>query len=140
MPRPPHLRPALKTTAVQRAPAPIAHLPDAFTLFSDIGNHPFASVGRRRTTHVSDVVEQRGVRIGVDLHSAVGRDLTMQILSGLGAECHGFRRVETFIAVDTEAGPLVPVLRDADALSLGDIEKAIGRRLPRGCDTYGGET
>lgn len=44
-----------------------------------------------------------GFRIGVDLHSAVGRDLTMQILSGLGAECHGFRRVETFIAVDTEA-------------------------------------
>lgn len=44
-----------------------------------------------------------GFRIGVDLHSAVGRDLTMRILSGLGADCHGFRRVESFIAVDTEA-------------------------------------
>jgi phosphomannomutase len=45
----------------------------------------------------------KGLRIGIDLHSAVGRDLTMSILSGLGAECHPFRRVEQFIAVDTEA-------------------------------------
>lgn len=45
----------------------------------------------------------KGARIGIDLHSAVGRDLTMRILRGLGAEVHPFRRVETFIAVDTEA-------------------------------------
>jgi phosphomannomutase len=45
----------------------------------------------------------KGLRIGVDLHSAVGRDLTVRILRGLGADCHAFRRVETFIAVDTEA-------------------------------------
>lgn len=45
----------------------------------------------------------KGLRIGIDLHSAVGRDLTVRILSGLGAECHPFRRVERFIAVDTEA-------------------------------------
>lgn len=45
----------------------------------------------------------KGLRIGVDLHSAVGRDLTLRILSGLGADCHPFRRVETFVAVDTEA-------------------------------------
>lgn len=44
-----------------------------------------------------------GLRIGVDLHSAVGRDLTVRILRGLGADCHAFRRVETFVAVDTEA-------------------------------------
>lgn len=45
----------------------------------------------------------KGLRIGIDLHSAVGRDLTLGILRGLGADCHAFRRVETFIAVDTEA-------------------------------------
>lgn len=45
----------------------------------------------------------KGSRIGIDLHSAVGRDLTMRIFRGLGADCHPFRRVETFIAVDTEA-------------------------------------
>jgi len=44
-----------------------------------------------------------GLRIGVDLHSAVGRDLTLAIFEGLGASCHPFRRVESFIAVDTEA-------------------------------------
>jgi phosphomannomutase len=44
-----------------------------------------------------------GLRIGVDLHSAVGRDLTVRILRGLGADCHPFRRVERFVAVDTEA-------------------------------------
>jgi len=45
----------------------------------------------------------KGVRIGIDLHSAVGRDLTQRIFRGLGADCHPFRRVEKFIAVDTEA-------------------------------------
>jgi phosphomannomutase len=45
----------------------------------------------------------RGLRIGIDLHSAVGRDLTQRIFRGLGADCHPFRRVDTFIAVDTEA-------------------------------------
>jgi phosphomannomutase len=44
-----------------------------------------------------------GLRIGIDLHSAVGRDLTAGIFKGLGAFCHTFRRVERFIAVDTEA-------------------------------------
>ena len=45
----------------------------------------------------------KGLRIGIDLHSAVGRDLTQRIFRGLGADCHPFRRVEKFIAVDTEA-------------------------------------
>ena len=44
-----------------------------------------------------------GMRIGIDLHSAVGRDLTLAIFEGLGAVCHPFRRVEKFVAVDTEA-------------------------------------
>ncbi|MBL0372601.1 phosphomannomutase [Rhizobium sp. KVB221] len=44
-----------------------------------------------------------GLKIGIDLHSAVGRDLTVRIFEGLGAEVIAFRRVETFVAVDTEA-------------------------------------
>lgn len=44
-----------------------------------------------------------GFRIGIDLHSAVGRDLTIRILRGLGADCHPFRRMDRFVAVDTEA-------------------------------------
>lgn len=44
-----------------------------------------------------------GLRLGVDLHSAVGRDLLVEILTALGAECLPFRRSAHFIAVDTEA-------------------------------------
>ena len=44
-----------------------------------------------------------GLKIGIDLHSAVGRDLLVEIFEGLGAEIHPFRRVERFVAVDTEA-------------------------------------
>lgn len=51
-------------------------------------------------------------RIGIDLHSAVGRDLTVRIFEGLGAVVLPFRREAKFIAVDTEA------------LELSDIERA----------------
>jgi phosphomannomutase len=44
-----------------------------------------------------------GLKIGIDLHSAVGRDLLVRIFTDLGAECHPFRRVDHFVAVDTEA-------------------------------------
>lgn len=45
----------------------------------------------------------KGLRVGLDLHSAVGRDLTARIIEGLGAEVFPFRRSDHFIAVDTEA-------------------------------------
>lgn len=44
-----------------------------------------------------------GLRLGVDQHSAVGRDLLVDILQSLGAECTVTRRSATFVAVDTEA-------------------------------------
>lgn len=44
-----------------------------------------------------------GLKIGIDLHSAVGRDLLVRIFDGLGAEVLPFRRMERFVAVDTEA-------------------------------------
>ena len=49
----------------------------------------------------SDVL--KGLRIGVYQHSAVGRDVLVKILSGLGAEVTPLGRSETFIPVDTEA-------------------------------------
>ncbi|MBC8417053.1 MAG: phosphomannomutase [Desulfobacteraceae bacterium] len=45
----------------------------------------------------------KGKRIGVYQHSAVGRDLMVTILSGLGAEVTPLAPSETFIPVDTEA-------------------------------------
>ncbi|MEM6423018.1 MAG: phosphomannomutase, partial [Pseudomonadota bacterium] len=44
-----------------------------------------------------------GLKLGVYTHSAVGRDLLMEVLSALGAEVTEFGRSDTFIPVDTEA-------------------------------------
>lgn len=44
-----------------------------------------------------------GLLIGVYSHSAVGRDLLINTLQGLGAEVREIARSETFIPVDTEA-------------------------------------
>lgn len=44
-----------------------------------------------------------GLRIGVFEHSAVGRDLLLDILERLGAVCMPFGRSAAFTAVDTEA-------------------------------------
>lgn len=45
----------------------------------------------------------RGRRIGIYQHSAVGRDILLDIINGLGAEAVALGRSETFIPVDTEA-------------------------------------
>ncbi|MCD1619360.1 phosphomannomutase [Salipiger manganoxidans] len=45
----------------------------------------------------------RGRRIGLYSHSAVGRDLMAEILTGLGAEVVDLGRSDIFIPVDTEA-------------------------------------
>ena len=45
----------------------------------------------------------RGARIGVYQHSAVGRDILVEILETLGAEAIPLGRSEQFIPVDTEA-------------------------------------
>lgn len=45
----------------------------------------------------------RGAQIGLFEHSAVGRDLLFEVLSGLGAQVTRLGRSEAFIPVDTEA-------------------------------------
>jgi phosphomannomutase len=49
-----------------------------------------------------------GLRLGVYEHSAVGRDLLMKILGGLGARLWPLHRSDEFVPVDTEA------IRDED--------------------------
>ena len=44
-----------------------------------------------------------GLRIALYQHSSVGRDITLQVLAGLGAKVVPFSRSENFIPVDTEA-------------------------------------
>ncbi len=60
-----------------------------------------AYVERYTACHRSNALE--GLKIGVDLHSAVGRDILVEILQRLGATVVAFRRSSRFIAVDTEA-------------------------------------
>ncbi|MBI5383047.1 MAG: phosphomannomutase, partial [Verrucomicrobia bacterium] len=45
----------------------------------------------------------KGLRLGVYQHSAVGRDLLLQVVRGLGAEATPLGFSDTFIPVDTEA-------------------------------------
>jgi len=45
----------------------------------------------------------RGLKLGVYEHSAVGRDMVVAIVEGLGAEVTRLGRSDTFIPVDTEA-------------------------------------
>jgi phosphomannomutase len=45
----------------------------------------------------------KDMRIGVYQHSAVGRDIMLEIVKGLGAEAVALDRSDTFIPVDTEA-------------------------------------
>ncbi|MEM1374010.1 MAG: phosphomannomutase [Pseudomonadota bacterium] len=45
----------------------------------------------------------RGLKLGVYSHSAVGRDLLISLLRGLGAEVVELGRTDTFVPVDTEA-------------------------------------
>ncbi|WP_377294162.1 phosphomannomutase [Rhizobium sp. SG2393] len=63
-----------------------------------------------------------GLKIGIDQHSAVGRDLLVEIFESLGASVHPFRRVEGFIAVDTEA------------LDPADVERSRGVIAEHGLD------
>lgn len=50
----------------------------------------------------------RGVRLGIYGHSAVGRDLLLELYQALGARCTVLGMSETFVPVDTEA------IREAD--------------------------
>ncbi|MBU2360984.1 MAG: phosphomannomutase [Alphaproteobacteria bacterium] len=76
----------------------------------DAGN--YAGTVTENTTAGADYVARNvgaygpaltGRRIGVYSHSAVGRDLLLEIVAGLGAAVVELGRSETFIPVDTEA-------------------------------------
>lgn len=57
----------------------------------------------RRWSEVFPADYLQGLTVGVYQHSAVGRDLLPQILSGMGATVRVFGRSEVFVPVDTEA-------------------------------------
>lgn len=66
-------------------------------------DHSIAEDYKKRYLQIFSGNALADMRVGVDLHSAVGRDILVDILKALGATVTPFRRSETFIAVDTEA-------------------------------------
>lgn len=67
----------------------------------------------------------KGLKLGVDLHSAVGRDLLVEILEALGADCYPFRRSDKFIAVDTEALSEEDILRAKTQLKENNLDAIV---------------
>lgn len=74
--------------------AGIADLPTPLDIIPDY-------VARYVTVFGSEALN--GCRVGVYQHSAVGRDILVDILSAMGADVVSLGRSETFIPVDTEA-------------------------------------
>lgn len=67
----------------------------------------------------------QGLRLGVDLHSAVGRDLLLEIFEGLGAICFPYRRSDKFIAVDTEAVDPKDIARATDEIAQHKLDAVV---------------
>lgn len=66
-----------------------------------------------------------GLRLGIDLHSAVGRDLLVEIFEALGAICFPYRRADTFIAVDTEAVDPRDIARARDEITQHGLDVVV---------------
>jgi phosphomannomutase len=67
-------------------------------IVGDAGDHYIA-----RFLNAIERDSLKGMRVGVYQHSAVGRDVLVKILAGLGADVTPLGRSEKFIPVDTEA-------------------------------------
>ncbi len=66
-----------------------------------------------------------GLHIGIDLHSAVGRDDLVKTFRSLGAEVLAFRRSDHFIAVDTEALDPDDVARSAAMIAENNLDAVV---------------
>lgn len=77
--------------------------------FREPAQEPWPVSSAARDSYVSRYLDVfpadclRGQRIGVYQHSAVGRDILMEIIEGLGATAVALASSETFVPVDTEA-------------------------------------
>lgn len=79
----------------------------------------------QRLTSTFGASALKGMRIGVDLHSAVGRDLLIEVIEALGANCFDFGRATNFVAVDTEALSHQFLLRAKSQISQHDLDCVI---------------
>ena len=89
------------------------------------------AVGEIRTKHKEPFEKAHGVKLGfmsffvrAAVEALKKYPAVNASIDGNDVVYHGYYDIG--VAVSTERGLVVPVLRDADALGLGDIEKAIG--------------
>ncbi len=113
----------------------VVELDDA--LFDAGGNFTRKNTAARKTSGVAgdeyiaryvNFIERdalKGVRIGVYQHSAVGRDVLVNILSSLGATVTPLGRSEKFIPVDTEAIRPEDVKLAADWAATGKFDAIV---------------
>jgi phosphomannomutase len=113
----------------------VVELDDA--LFDGVGNFTRKNAGVRKTSGVAGDeyiarylnffgrVSLKGVRVGVYQHSAVGREVLVNVLSGLGATVTPLGRSEKFIPVDTEAIRPEDVKLAADWAATGKFDAIV---------------
>lgn len=113
--------------------APVRHLAEellniAFGEQPATMSEPIVDVAEEYVSRTIDAFGQNaltGMKIGIDLHSAVGRDLLVRIFGGLGAEVYPFHRMEKFVAVDTEALDPVDLFRAAKLIEKHELDAVI---------------
>jgi len=109
------------------------HTAAILTTFNEID---MSAVMELRARHKDRFFEQHGVRLGFMSFFAKACVAALQALPVVNAEIRGEdvvykHYVHLGIAVGTEKGLVVPVVRDADARSLADIEREIERLADR---------
>jgi len=97
------------------------------TTFNEID---MSAVMQLRKTYADKFAEQHGVKLGFMSFFTKAAVKALKEFPAVNAEISGDEIIyknhyDISVAVSTPAGLVVPVVRDADALSLADIEKAI---------------
>ncbi len=92
-----------------------------------------------RARYQEDFVKKNGVKLGFMSFFVKAVVSALRQVPALNAQIDGDSVVENHfydigVAVSTEKGLLVPVIRDCDALSMADIEKAIGSAAQKARD------
>ena len=112
------------------------HTAAILTTFNEID---MSAVMELRTRHKESFEKRHGVRLGFMSFFTRACVMALEEIPELNAEIRGTdivyrRRVHMGIAVGTERGLVVPVVRDAHRMSLGEVEREIGRLASRARD------
>jgi 2-oxoglutarate dehydrogenase E2 component (dihydrolipoamide succinyltransferase) len=105
----------------------------ALTTFNEVD---MTRVMALRERFKKEFVDRHGVKLGFMSFFAKAAIAALELFPGLNAEVRGDsivykKHYDLGVAVSTERGLIVPVLRDADKLSFAEIEQGIGELATR---------